>query len=384
MLIKCPECDLQVSDKASSCPHCGYPLKKTQTRISTKRKKLPNGFGQISFIKGNLRKPYRAMVTVAKTDLGRPICRILSYHKTYNEAYEALLVYHRDPNKVDSNITMEELYARWLKDFTGAKNYLTSLKSAWAYCSQIYKSEVRDIRVRHIKNCIEKGSAIRNGEVRYPSDTNRRTIKSLLSSLLDYAIEYDLISHNYANDVNLGKIAESSTLTMKNGHKSFNDDELKYLREHLDTPIAKMIWVQCYTGMRPNELCGIKRNTLNLDKWYVIGGLKTKSGKDRIIPIHDEIKNIVGEFYAESEGNEYLFPIQSYKVYSKRFSRIIPDHLPHDPRKTFVTYAKKYNMDEYAIKRIVGHSINDVTESVYTERSVDWLHSELQKIKLYV
>ena len=25
-LIKCPECELQVSDKAITCPHCGYPL----------------------------------------------------------------------------------------------------------------------------------------------------------------------------------------------------------------------------------------------------------------------------------------------------------------------------------------------------------------------
>ena len=25
-LIKCPECNKEVSDKASSCPHCGYPL----------------------------------------------------------------------------------------------------------------------------------------------------------------------------------------------------------------------------------------------------------------------------------------------------------------------------------------------------------------------
>ncbi|MEQ2827819.1 MAG: zinc-ribbon domain-containing protein [Anaerobutyricum hallii] len=25
-LIKCPECELQVSDKALSCPHCGFPL----------------------------------------------------------------------------------------------------------------------------------------------------------------------------------------------------------------------------------------------------------------------------------------------------------------------------------------------------------------------
>ena len=384
MLIKCPECELQVSDKAISCPHCGYPLKQpARERISTKRKKLPNGFGQISFLKGrNLRKPYRAMVSVAKTELGKPICKVLSYHATYNEAYEALLQYHRDPNKVDSNITMEELYSRWVQDFNGSKNYLTSLKSAWPYCSQIYKSEVRDIRVRHIKNCIENGTVIRNGEVRLPSDTNRRTIKSLLSSLLDYAVEYDLISHNYANDVNLGKIAESSTLVRKNEHLAFNDNELKYLSEHLNTPIAKMIWVQCYTGMRPNEMLNIRRDNVNFEKWYMVGGFKTKNGRNRIIPIHEEIRNIIRDFY--DQGGEYLFPIQSYKVYNKRFSQIMPGRLPHDPRKTFITYAKKYKMDEYAIKRIVGHQIKDVTEAVYTERSVEWLHEELKKIKMYV
>ena len=27
-LIKCPECEKEISDKVSSCPHCGYPLKK--------------------------------------------------------------------------------------------------------------------------------------------------------------------------------------------------------------------------------------------------------------------------------------------------------------------------------------------------------------------
>ena len=383
MLIKCPECELQVSDKAVTCPHCGYPLKiNARQRISSKRKKLPNGFGQISFLKGNLRKPYRAMITVAKTQFGRPICRILSYHATYNEAYEALLEYHRDPNKVNSNITMEELYERWLKDFKGAPVYFTSLKSAWPYCSVIHKSEVRDIRVRHIKACIENGSVVRNEEVRLATDNTRRTIKSLLSSLLDYAIEYDLISHNYAKDVDLGKIAESSTPTRKNEHLAFNDDELKYLRDNLDNPITKMIWIQCWTGMRPNEMLNIRRDNVNFDEWYMVGGLKTKSGKDRIIPVHEEIRGLIREFY-ETDG-EYLFPIQSYKVYNKRFSQIMPGHLPHDPRKTFITQAKKYNVDEYAIKRIVGHSIQDVTESVYTERSVDWLHEELQKIKMYV
>ena len=42
--------------------------------------------------------------------------------------------------------------------------------------------------------------------------------------------------------------------------------------------------------------------------------------------------------------------------------------------------AKKYEMDEYALKWIVGHYINDLTERIYTERSVDWLMREISKI----
>lgn len=31
MLLNCPECQLQVSDKATTCPHCGYPLQSVYT-----------------------------------------------------------------------------------------------------------------------------------------------------------------------------------------------------------------------------------------------------------------------------------------------------------------------------------------------------------------
>ena len=44
-LIQCPECELQVSDKALSCPHCGYPLKeKDQTKGRGKAKPKRKGF----------------------------------------------------------------------------------------------------------------------------------------------------------------------------------------------------------------------------------------------------------------------------------------------------------------------------------------------------
>ena len=57
MLILCPECELQVSDKAVSCPHCGYPIKTVveetvkSSKKNAKRRRLPNGFGRITEIK---------------------------------------------------------------------------------------------------------------------------------------------------------------------------------------------------------------------------------------------------------------------------------------------------------------------------------------------
>lgn len=47
MLIHCPECGHQVSDKALSCPACGYPMKPQAARRNRSRKRLPNGFAQI-------------------------------------------------------------------------------------------------------------------------------------------------------------------------------------------------------------------------------------------------------------------------------------------------------------------------------------------------
>ena len=77
----------------------------------------------------------------------------------------------------------------------------------------------------------------------------------------------------------------------------------------------------------------------------------------------------------------------TYDKYSNRFDKVItqlqlnPKHRPHDPRMTFITRCKKAGVDEYALKEMVGHSIQDITESVYTVRDVEWLRKDLEKIQ---
>ena len=36
-LVKCPECNTEVSDKAMNCPKCGYPINKTEVETEQDR-----------------------------------------------------------------------------------------------------------------------------------------------------------------------------------------------------------------------------------------------------------------------------------------------------------------------------------------------------------
>lgn len=412
MLIKCAECQLQVSDKAVACPHCGCPLQPNMTqrkhRKSNKRRRLPNGFGQISEIKGrNLRKPFRAMVTIGKNENGRPICKPLkpeSFFETYNDAYAALVEYNKDPYDLSQSMTVRELYDEWSEKYfprLESDSSIRGIKSSWNYCSAIYEMGVREVRARHIRGCIEEGYVLDKGEKRYASNNTKNRIKSTLNLMLDYAVEYEYVDRNYARDVKMADSLAKESSGNSSKHMSFTDEEMFKLWENVNTRLyADVILIQCYSGWRPTELVELRLEDVDLKEWTMTGGIKSDAGTNRTVPIHEKIKGLVEMKYNEAIelGSEYLINCLdrksdsdmlnfSYKKYSNRFASVIDDlrlnerHLPHDPRKHFVTMAKKYGVDEYAIKRLIGHAIDDLTEKVYTERDINWLREEIAKIK---
>ena len=57
------------------------------------------------------------------------------------------------------------------------------------------------------------------------------------------------------------------------------------------------------------------------------------------------------------------------------------NHRPHDGRVQFATMAKKSEVDQYALKKILGHYIDDITEKYYIKPDMDWLRTEIEKIK---
>lgn len=209
MLIECKECGKSISDKALQCPHCGLPSncfpKISHRENSRKRIRLPNGFGRITKIKGRLNRPYRAMVTIGKDEYGRPIGKLLqpkAYFRTYNEAYQALAEYNRDPYDL-SVTTLEDIYNAWSEKYfpTVAKSTRERIVIAWKYSSMIKDMNIREIRIRHLKKCLDEGYMIKYGKKQHPPDGMKGPIKSLWNQLFEYAIEYEYVSRNVVKDL---------------------------------------------------------------------------------------------------------------------------------------------------------------------------------------
>ena len=100
----------------------------------------------------------------------------------------------------------------------------------------------------------------------------------------------------------------------------------------------------------------------------------------------DHEKFSIDEIFLDMTQTIHLFgqPLEVANRIRERIRdelKLNPNHRPHDGRTHFVTMAKRYGVDEYAIKYMVGHKISDITEKVYTRREFAWLREEIEKIK---
>jgi len=79
-LIKCPECEKEISDQAPTCPHCGAPLKQTESNPTTIKESSPPVWGIIGIISGlgALFLPYFAAVFLLPVSF---ISGVVAYRK---------------------------------------------------------------------------------------------------------------------------------------------------------------------------------------------------------------------------------------------------------------------------------------------------------------
>lgn len=357
------------------------------------KKRRWNGTGCIHELSGNRRKPFEALVTTGyefdeETNVKKQIQKSIGTFVSRVDAEKALERYNENPYDIETDtLTFDDVYNAWSERYynTIAPSAKRTVVSAYNHSKALHKMIFKNITITMMKDAI-------NNEDVGPSTKGR--MKSLYNLMYDYACESEIVKINTARNFSMKGLMKE----IEKNHVSkipFSQTDEDILWENVDYGFTKMILIGIYTGWRPQELAIIERNNVDIINWTMFGGMKTQAGTDRIVPIHDKIKDLVLNYYEQSKGCKMLFndftgqqgTHMTYDKYRGRFIKVmtrcrLSGYTPHCTRYTFISKAKKYNVDQYAIKMIVGHEISDITEKVYTVRESDleFMRTELSKI----
>ena len=336
-----------------------------------KRMRLPPGLGSVHMIGDgkNRRKPWRARVKAnVEFDLttGKATQKYitLGYYETEIEAIEALMEYRKDPYTLEAAVcTFEDVFQMWkAKKYpeiseSGQRGYDAAFKNS----ATLHKLKTREIRASHMEYIMQ------TTEFGYQSQVK---MKSLWGQLFDYAMEHDIIQKNYADFV---KVRDEAPSTNKD---AIPKEDLDKIWAAIDTSDqdAEIAMIYMYTGMRASELLGIKKCDVDLDARIMVGGIKSKAGKNRRIPIHKCILPFV-QHLMETEGEYLVMRYDKGKPQKMSYQRFLQyhwnplmeklgmaDYSPHYGRHTCATMLREAGVEEDLRKLILGHANGDVTD----------------------
>lgn len=336
-------------------------------------KKDPNGYGCVTKLKGNRSRPWVVKVTLYD-DEGHAKQTPVGYAETEEKALMLLAQYNNNPWDIDrETITLSVLFQRWSKIKLPklGKSAQGSLRSAFKHCSKYYGMKYRAIKAYHMQDCIDNCGR---------SYSTQGAIKNLWGHLDRFAFECDIIDKMYSQLTTAPPIPDTSRVP-------FTISEIKALWEINSEPWVDTVLIYLYSGFRLTELLNMKTSQVSLKDKTFTGGIKTKNGKDRIVPIHSRILPFVEKLV--KQDNEYLFTYGGKKIISTKYyefwsqvmNRIGAEHTPHEARHTFETNLDNAGGNRKCIDLLMGHKSKDVGNRVYNHKTVDQLRTTIELLK---
>lgn len=341
--------------------------------------RLPNGYGSVAKLSGTRRRPWVVRITAGWTDDGKNIRKVLGYYPSRTAALEALTSYRANPYDLSATqTTFNDLWKKWTAiTYTDRGEAIPhAYTAAYKRLPNLHEMNFADIRRRHIQGEIDSCPL---------GFSTKRMMKTLCNKLFKLAIDCEIVSTNYATDVEL----PAKELSRK--HHPFEPDELALLWRHTDDFGAAVALVLSYTGFRPKELMQVRTANVHIEQRYMEGGMKTAAGRNRIVPIAEKIVPIIAAWYD---------PQQEYLVISPRDGKPVGDydrlrymwersdalkllgrpHLPHDGRHTCATALDNAGVNLKTAQLILGHSSKNITTRVYTHKTIQQLIDAINTI----
>ncbi len=302
------------------------------------------------------RRRYRKAIPEARTRAQAEQVEILERNKVFERRYGKA---SGDRNFADF---VNKTYLPWIRSRN--KSFRENERHAALWIRQFGKHALGDItkemveRIRSLRITLEGGKNL----PRRPATINREM--GTLSGIFSLALEYEEIGSNPCR-----RIKSLREDNMRTRHLSFDEEfrlmtQLVGMREHL----RDMVIVSIYTGLRKSEVLNLRNDKVDwqLDLILVTN---TKSGRDRTVPMNDNVRTAIARAIAQS-STDYVFANsatgQPYTDVKKAFTHAcrdagIKDLRFHDLRHTFGTRLADAGVDVVKIKELMGHQSIETT-----------------------
>lgn len=337
--------------------------------------RFPNGYGSVSKLSGNRRRPYIIKKVAGWNDEGFPIYDIIGYAATREEGNILLADYNRDPWDVNqAKITLEQLFELWKEKKAprlGNSNR-AALISVYRYCAPLGGKPYKTVKAYQMQETIDTCGK---------SYSTQATIKNLWSHLDRFALEMDIISRCYSELLTSDPIPATNRVP-------FSPKEIKTVWDHASDPWVDTVLIFLYSGWRISELLNLKPEDIDLQAGTMKGGTKTKAGKDRVVPIHSRIRPFIESRL--SEGGPRLISYNgracSHSQYRILWAGIMKmlgmKHTPHECRHTFETQLDSAGANRKCIDLLMGHVSKDTGNRVYNHKTLEELKATVELIEL--
>lgn len=378
----CLKCKKEIPDDSKFCKFCG----KKQVSEKRRTRRRANGQGGVIKLPGTRKKPYAARLPAVYNDSGSCKRKILGYFSTKTEALNALNAAISNGIAEVVDYTLADIYNEWKsQQFPElSKKSIDAYETAYKHIEYLHKKKMKDIRAKDVQQIID--------EIGKP-ETGKK-IRVLFSQLCKYAMSIDIVSQNYSQFIKI-KSAEKAEKEI------FTVSEIRKIKDAAESgesysDDAKIVMMMLFTGTRISEITGIKYSKVYpyYEIPYMIGGIKTEAGKDRIIPIHSEILEYVRYFYSMGAPNREYLLINSKggKLEASNFRRRhyypllealgIEKKSPHSTRHTYTTMLHASGAKQENIIKLVGHTDFKTTQEHYIHQTINELKATIEMWKI--
>lgn len=352
-----------------------------------RRTRKTNGAGSITKLSGFRSKPWMVRGPAEIQIDGSTKRKVIGYYKTSEDAEMALAKYKINRFNLDEkDTTLGELFEIFLEN----KKKEVKTKRSWEKYEKAFHTHLFHLKDKPIRsiNYAELQDVLL-GTVEGTS----KHLKQALVGVYDIGIKSNILNSNIGSLLKVSKIkAYTRNINI------FDKETIHKIIEFSNTSnnlrmkkMADMTLILLYSGMRAGELRTIEKENIFLNENYMIGGIKTEAGKNRIIPIHPFIKNLIVKYIDEYPSKKYLFSQErSNRCFSDvtfvnnflEFRKLLNfEYNRHATRHTFISEMKRLGISADKIKKIVGHSTSDITDGVYTHYEPEDLIKEVIKIR---